>query len=97
LRPPRRPPLGPPDDGEATRTVAALLADQGFAPETSEGEIRMRRCPFHDLAESQPQIVCAVHKGLIDGALEELASDLPVGGLDVFVEPDRGSARLRRT
>ena len=56
----------------------------------------MRRCPFHDLAESQPEIVCAVHRGLIAGALEELGSGLEVEGLDVFVEPDLCVARLAR-
>jgi predicted ArsR family transcriptional regulator len=55
----------------------------------------MHRCPFHDLAESAPEVVCAVHKGLIDGALEELGSDLRVDRLDVFVEPDVCVARLK--
>ena len=56
----------------------------------------MRRCPFHDLAETSPDVVCAVHKGLIDGALAELGSDLAVEGLDVFVRPDLCVARLRK-
>jgi predicted ArsR family transcriptional regulator len=81
-------------DVDATATVAALLSDRGFDPETGDGEIRMRRCPFHDLAEAQPEIVCAVHRGLIDGALDELGSELRVEALDVFVEPDLCIARL---
>jgi predicted ArsR family transcriptional regulator len=93
---PRPLPLVHVDDVYAQDAVAALLADQGFEPEPAVGEIRMRRCPFHDLAESQPEIVCAVHKGLIDGALEELGSDLRIDELDVFVEPDLCVARLSR-
>jgi predicted ArsR family transcriptional regulator len=93
---PRRLPLVRPDDAAAQATVTALLDEQGFAPESREGEIRMHRCPFHDLAESAPEVVCAVHRGLIDGALEELGSDLRIDGLDVFVEPDVCVARLRR-
>lgn len=54
----------------------------------------MRGCPFHELAESQPEIVCAVHRGLITGALQELGSDLEVDELDVFVQPDLCVARL---
>jgi predicted ArsR family transcriptional regulator len=92
---PRRLPLVRPDDAVAQATVTALLAEQGFEPEAGAREIRMRRCPFHDLAESAPQVVCAVHKGLIDGALEELGSDLRVDRLDVFVEPDVCVARLK--
>jgi predicted ArsR family transcriptional regulator len=56
----------------------------------------MHRCPFHDLAEAQPEVVCAVHKGLVDGALTELGSELRVEGLDVFVRPDLCRARLAR-
>jgi predicted ArsR family transcriptional regulator len=94
---PRRLPLVQVDDAEARQTVSALLTEQGFCPEHGEGEIRMRRCPFHELAEAQPEIVCAVHKGLIDGAFEELGSDLRIAGLDVFVEPDLCIARLSRS
>src|SRR5262249_14001701 len=82
-------------DERATAQVADMLADQGFEPEAAGGEIRMHRCPFHDLAETQPGIVCGVHKGLISGALEELGSSLEVGELDVFVRPDLCVARLR--
>jgi predicted ArsR family transcriptional regulator len=56
----------------------------------------MRRCPFHDLAETNPGIVCGVHRGLMAGALEALGSDLEVEGLDIFVQPDLCIARLRR-
>jgi predicted ArsR family transcriptional regulator len=90
-------PLVETGDEDATAEVAALLDEQGFAPETAEGEIRMRRCPFYDLAEAQPEIVCAVHKGLISGALEEIGSKLEVEGLDVLVEPDLCVVRLGRS
>jgi predicted ArsR family transcriptional regulator len=91
----RRPlPLVQLSEEEAAAQVAGLLDEQGFAPEAAPGEIRMHRCPFHDLAEAQPEIVCAVHKGLITGALEELGSQTTVAGLDVFVEPNLCIARL---
>jgi len=81
-------------DGEATAEVVELLDQQGFRPETSDGEIRMRRCPFHELAEAHPGIVCSVHRGLISGALAELGSGLRVERLDAFVEPNLCVARL---
>ena len=68
--------------------MTALLAGQGFAPQADGDSVRMRRCPFHELAESRPEIVCAVHKGVIDGALEELGSELRLEQLDIFPEPD---------
>jgi len=82
-------------DERATAQVAEMLAEQGFEPEAADREIRMHRCPFHDLAEAHPEIVCSVHKGLISGALEELGSSLEAGELDVFVRPDLCVARLR--
>ena len=85
---PRRLPFAHASGDEARETVRNLLADQGFEPELAGDAVRMRRCPFHDLAESRPEIVCAVHKGLIDGALDELGSDLRLESLDVFPEPN---------
>jgi predicted ArsR family transcriptional regulator len=89
-------PLVQVSDGQAASAVADLLAQQGFEPEQADAEIRMHRCPFHDLAETHPQIVCAVHRGLIAGALEELGSELEISELDVFPEPDVCIARLGR-
>jgi predicted ArsR family transcriptional regulator len=79
---------------QATSALVDLLAERGFAPEAHDGEIRIRRCPFHDLAEARPDVVCAVHKGLMCGALEELHAGVAVEELDVFVEPDVCVARL---
>lgn len=86
----------PDDDAAAVEEVVELLDQQGFDPTAQESEIHMARCPFHALAESQPEVVCAVHKGLITGALSALGSDLEVEGLDVFVRPDLCVARLAR-
>lgn len=84
------------DDDTAVGEVVELLDQQGFEPSAHEDEIHMARCPFHALAESQPEVVCAVHKGLITGALTALGSDLEVEELDVFVRPDLCVARLTR-
>ena len=54
----------------------------------------MHRCPFHDLAEANPRIVCAVHRGLIEGALTELGSGLSVEALEIFPRPNVCVARL---
>jgi predicted ArsR family transcriptional regulator len=88
----RRPPGRPLDDEEATREVVGLLSQQGFRPEAGENEIRMHHCPYRELA---PGIVCAVHLGLVDGALTELGSSREVERLDPFVEPELCIARLR--
>jgi len=56
----------------------------------------MHTCPFRELAQSGQGIVCAVHQGLISGALEELRSSLEVERLEPFVEPELCVARLGR-
>lgn len=92
----RRPsPLERVTDELAVDEVTRLLDEEGFAAEAHGREIHMRRCPFHELAETNPGVVCGVHRGLISGALEELESRLGVDGLDVFVQPDLCVARLR--
>ena len=54
----------------------------------------MHRCPFKNLAETNPEIVCSVHLGLMSGALDELGSRLEAIGIDPFVEPDLCIAHL---
>jgi predicted ArsR family transcriptional regulator len=89
-----RDPLARTSDDDAVGEVVELLDGQGFEPEARGLEIHMHRCPFHALAESQPEVVCAVHQGLMSGALTALGSELEVEGLDVFVRPDLCVARL---
>lgn len=89
----RRPPGTALDDERALGEVNELLAQQGFRPELAEGEIRMHHCPYRDLA---PGIVCAVHQGIVDGALAELGSSLEVDRLEPFVEPGLCVAWLSR-
>src|SRR5581483_7003028 len=93
----RAPPHVHVSDAQAIQEVVDLLAQQGFRPEAGREEVRMHACPFRELAETDPGIVCAVHRGLISGALAELGDELEVERLDAFVEPELCVARLRRT
>jgi predicted ArsR family transcriptional regulator len=81
-------------DRGGIEAVVGILAEQGFEPQLEELAIRMRRCPFHDLAEAHPEVVCAVHRGLISGALEALGSTLSVSALEIFPQPNACIARL---
>ena len=76
------------DEAAATAAVASLLDAHGFAAEPVEGAIRMCRCPFRELAETHPAVVCGAHRGLVSGALAALGSRLELSSLDVFAEPD---------
>jgi predicted ArsR family transcriptional regulator len=81
------------DDG-GVEAVVEILAEQGFEPQADGLAISMRRCPFHDLVEAHPDVVCAVHRGLINGALKTLGSNLSVAALEIFPQPDLCIARL---
>lgn len=78
-----------------------ILADRGYTPEviTEEGghsiRINLRRCPFIDLAHTNPAVVCGIHRGLIHGALEQLGEPEAQVGLEPFVEPDLCRALVR--
>jgi predicted ArsR family transcriptional regulator len=54
------------DGGEDDLVTA--LAGQGYEPSRGEdGVIRLRNCPFHQLAEHHRDIVCGMNLGLIEG------------------------------
>jgi predicted ArsR family transcriptional regulator len=71
----RRQSAGPIND--TTDTVAALLAQQarlGFDPEVATSDagttMAFAHCPFRELAESHPELVCTLHCGLVEGFME---------------------------
>ena len=70
------------DEDACVERVATLLRRRGFAPESEPGGLVMHRCPFRDLAERYPRVVCSFHGGLIDGALEELGAPIALTALE---------------
>ena len=82
--------------GDSGASLADLLDQEGFAAEQRGDAVEMRRCPFYALAESSPQVICTLHHGIIDGALEEACAGETVERLDPFVEPGLCIAHLSR-
>ncbi|MFE8948646.1 helix-turn-helix transcriptional regulator [Streptomyces sp. NPDC007856] len=98
-------PPPPFEEPTADRSVAALLAllgELGFAPQAEEADetggpprrIRLRHCPFLELAEEHGKLVCPLHLGLMQGALARLDAPLTATGLEPFLEPDSCVAHL---
>ena len=62
------------------RALAAELERLGFEPAlapgdgTSEGAVRIEflHCPFRELAEAYPELVCNLHRGLCEGLVDEV-------------------------
>jgi predicted ArsR family transcriptional regulator len=87
---------------EAVERVGAMLADLGFDPEPAgegvpPGRVRLRHCPFLELAEEYGTVVCPLHLGLMQGALAELDAPVEATRLEPFAEPDACVAHLALT
>lgn len=84
---------------EAVEAVASLLDALGFAPEVRRGRggvrVLLHACPFRQVAEEHPEIVCSVHLGLIRGALEAAGARSLRTDLEPFVEPELCVAHVR--
>ena len=81
---------GAADAREATLTV---LGRMGFAPQRTDGRtVRLTRCPLLSAARTEPEIVCGVHLGLVQGLLEALGA--PSAGSDLLPFAEPGACRL---
>ena len=50
--------------------LTALGFDPAAVLETDGATIAFTRCPFQDLAEVHPELVCSLHRGLVEGFVE---------------------------
>lgn len=76
--------------------LVATLDELGFAPERrGQRELALRHCPFLELAEARAAVVCPIHLGLMQGALEAWDAPVAVDRLDAFAEPDLCLAHLK--
>jgi predicted ArsR family transcriptional regulator len=62
-------------------SLVEALAAQGFAPAVERERIVLRTCPMLDAARRDPEVVCAVHQGLIEAVSGEPLTLVP------FAEP----------
>lgn len=93
---------------ESITELVRILDELGFAPEpgpsqsgTAESggsesgrEVWLRNCPFLEIAREHRDVACAVHLGLMRGALEEMRAPLTAERLEPFVEPSLCVATL---
>ena len=56
--------------------VEGALAQQGYEPcRGGDGVIRLRNCPFHQLAEQHRDVVCGMNLALVEGLVAGLGAD----------------------
>lgn len=85
---------------EGIDRLVAMLAELGFAPELDQTDpdrprVVLRRCPFLDVARDNQDVVCAVHLGLMRGALDALDVDVVAQDLIPWATSDACVAHLR--
>lgn len=86
---------GPADaPGRTARLRDGADRDDGYGDAGPPDRIRLRHCPFLELAEEYGAIVCPLHLGLMQGALAELRAPVAATGLEPFAEPDACVAYL---
>ena len=79
-----------------------LLSGWGYTPEVSTSRggrratIKLVDCPFLELAHSRPDVVCAVHRGLIAGAMEAFGETDAKTSLQPFTGPNECLAHVTR-
>lgn len=70
----------PGDDGDhshdTTDDLIRRLANQGYEPYDGDGVIRLRNCPFHQLAREHTELVCAMNLTMLTGLTQALAVDV---------------------
>lgn len=64
--------------------VTAMLAELGFDPAVVEDDklatIAFTHCPYAELAAAHPEVVCHLHRGLVEGFVESIGG----AGVDRF-------------
>lgn len=55
---------------DAEERLLRLLAALDFGPEPRADGIMLRTCPFVEEARLNPDVICGVHQGLVDAALQ---------------------------
>jgi predicted ArsR family transcriptional regulator len=78
----------------AGRNLAVLqeaMARAGFDPRFRRAgrgtvEISLRDCPFRELLEDHRELVCAIHRGLLEGMLGALKPPLALGSFEPLAE-----------
>jgi predicted ArsR family transcriptional regulator len=73
--------------GACEQALNAELSELGFDPESVVDEtgltVAFTRCPFRELAEANPDLVCNMHRGLVEGFVEARGDGVVVDFHDI--------------
>lgn len=87
------------DSAEALERLNRVLDAIGFQPQVRHSkkgtQVELRHCPFREVAEKHADVVCAIHLGLMRGALSELHAPIEAVSLEAFVRPNLCVAHMQ--
>lgn len=78
----------------APEAVTDLFDQLGFAPTRDGDRIVLHECPYRELAQQHPDVICGLHLGMLRGALDGQGAAGDDAWLDPFVTPTRCVAGL---
>jgi predicted ArsR family transcriptional regulator len=85
---------------QAIAKLSAIMAEMGFAPQAEAGDgggqyrLCLAQCPFREVAQRHQDVICALHLGLMRGALARMRAPVTADRLDPFAGPSLCVARL---
>ncbi|WP_240641593.1 helix-turn-helix transcriptional regulator [Nocardioides ferulae] len=83
----------------ARRQVGRIFEQMGFEPESEDDgdatTMRLTRCPLLEAAHQNREVVCSVHLGIAEGAMEVYGEDGSGSELVPFAEPGACLLHLR--
>ena len=85
---------------EAVAKLTGIMRELGFEPHAAAGtddgqyRLQLRQCPFLEVAREHRDVICALHLGLMRGALDLMRAPVTADELAPFVEPGLCVARL---
>jgi predicted ArsR family transcriptional regulator len=69
--------------GGTRQAIESALRGHGFEPwQDEDGTVRLRNCPFHQMAARHPGLVCGMNLALIEGLVAGLGSAGTAAALD---------------
>jgi predicted ArsR family transcriptional regulator len=87
-----------PADATPGEVIVDALAAAGFQPQVTDGDeehwtCRLTNCPYRESAVENPHVVCALHRGITLGLLDQVA---PSATLERFVphRPDEAGCEI---
>lgn len=84
--------IAPPGPERAMAVATMILEEGGYEPYRDErGCVRVRSCPFHELAEQDRDLVCRMNERMVEGIVRGLGNDT----LGVVLDPLPGECCVR--